>query len=46
MSRSWMHNLQAGSGPRRRFIRPSGQAKQYKKRLLNDGDFMNEFKLH
>ena len=34
------------SDPRRSFIRPSVKVKKYKKRLLNDGDFMNEFKLH
>jgi len=27
-------------------IRPSDQAKKYKKLLLNDEDVMNEFKLH
>ena len=27
-------------------IRPSEQVIKYKKRLLNDGDFMNECKLH
>ena len=38
--------LRAGSGPQRCYIRPSEQVKKYKKLLLNDGDVMNEFKLH
>jgi len=40
------HGPLAWSGPRRTYIRPSGQVKKYKKLLLNDRDFMNEFKLH
>jgi len=35
-----MHN-----SPRTCYIRPLEQVKKYKKFLLNDGDFMNEFKL-
>src|SRR6218665_3213488 len=41
-----MHNPRAGSGPRRSFIQPSEQVKKYKKCLLDDRDFMSEFKLH
>jgi len=43
---SGMHNPRAGSGPQRSFIQPSEQVKKYKKRLLNDEDFMNEYKHH
>jgi len=31
--------------PRTCYIRPSNQVEKYKKLLLNDGDFMKEFKL-
>jgi len=41
-----MHNPRAGSGPRTHYIRPSQQVTKYKKLFVNDGDFMNEFKLH
>src|SRR6218665_1618961 len=43
------HGPLAGSGPRTCYIRPSEQVIKYKKLLFNDvnnGDFMNEFKLH
>jgi len=43
--RPGMHNPQPAPGPRTCYIRPSEQVKKYKKLLLN-GDFMNEFKLH
>jgi len=47
--RSWMYNPWAGSGSRTCYIRPLEQVKKlknYKKLLLNDGDFMNVFKFH
>jgi len=43
---SGMHNPQTGSRPRTCYIRPSQQVKKYGKLLVNDSDFMNEFKLH
>ena len=39
-----MHNTRPGSGPRMLF-RPSQPARLYKKIIVNDGDFINEFKL-
>jgi len=43
-----MHNPRSTSQirPPKSCIRPSEQAEKYQKFLLNDGDFMNEFKLH
>jgi len=39
-------NSRAGSSPLTRYIQPSEKIEKYKKLLLNEGDFMNEFKLH
>jgi len=41
-----MHKPRVGAGPGTCYIRPWEQGKKYKKPLLNDGDFMIEFKLH
>jgi len=43
---SEVHNPQAGSGLRMCYIRPLEQVKKYKELVLNDGDFMNEFKFN
>ena len=40
------HGPHPGFGPRTCNIQPSEQVKKYKKLLLNDEDFMNEYKLH
>ena len=41
-----MHNPGPGISPERVLKRPSQQVKKYKKLLMNDTDFINEFKLH
>jgi len=41
-----MRNPPTGPGPRMCYVWPSEQVNKYKKVLMNDRDFMNEFKPH